>query len=314
MLKVGLVGVGGWGKNHARVLSELGVLSAICDKDKERAERYAMTYSVPYYTSIDEMLSSEKLDVANICTPTTTHYSVAKKLLEAGLHLFIEKPIAATVKEGMEIAEIAKRTKKIVGVGYIERFNPAVIRFKEMLVKGELGELLVAEFYRENRWQGVKDVGILLDTTVHDIDTARYIFAEEPIQVFCRTGNVLGPHSDFAVLMLGFKDHRTAILITNWVTPKKERRLSAILTQAVVRLDFVTREVKVDTDTGTVTHVYESQEPLKLEISSFLEAVSKGSKPVVDAKEAIKTSIIAEAAEYSSKKGMPVSLELDLKL
>jgi UDP-N-acetylglucosamine 3-dehydrogenase len=310
MLKVGLVGAGGWGKNHARVLSELGALAAICDVDITRAEEFGRKYNVPYYTSIDEMLSKEKIEVAHVCTPTTTHYSVSKKLLESGLHVFIEKPIAASVKEGMEIASLAEEKKRLVGVGYIERFNPAVIHLKEMIVQKQLGELLVAEFYRENRWAGVKDVGILLDTSVHDIDTARYIFSEEPYQVFCRTGKVLGEHDDFAVLMLSFKRSRTAILVTNWVTPKKERRLSAILTQGVVRLDFITREVKVDTDAGAETFQHQSQEPLKLEISSFLEAVSSGKKPAVDARDAIKTSIIAEAAAYSSRKGLPVNVEL----
>jgi len=111
MLKVGLVGAGGWGKNHARVLSELGALAAICDVDITRAEEFGRKYNVPYYTSIDEMLSKEKIEVAHVCTPTTTHYSVSKKLLESGLHVFIEKPIAASVKEGMEIASLAEERR-----------------------------------------------------------------------------------------------------------------------------------------------------------------------------------------------------------
>ncbi|MEM3637470.1 MAG: Gfo/Idh/MocA family oxidoreductase [Conexivisphaerales archaeon] len=310
MLRVGLVGVGGWGKNHARVLSELGALACVCDVDSAKAEEYGKKYNVPYYTSVDDMVSREKISVAHVCTPTTTHYKVSKKLLEAGLHVFIEKPIAASVKEGTEIAELAEKMKRLVGVGYIERFNPAVIHLKKIITQREVGDLLVAEFYRENRWAGVKDVGILLDTSVHDIDTARYIFSEEPYQVFCRTGKVIEPHDDFAVMMLSFKRSRTAILVTNWVTPKKERRLSAILTQGVVRLDFVTREVKVDTDSGSATYQHQSEEPLKLEISSFIEAVESGKKPAVDARDAIKTSAIAEAAAYSSRKGMPVNLEL----
>lgn len=310
MVRIGLVGVGGWGKNHARVLHELGALAAICDLDAARAEEFGKMYNVPYYTSLDEMLSKEKMEAAHVCTPTTTHYSVAKKLLEAGMHIFVEKPLAASVKEGMEISKLAEDRRRIVAVGYIERFNPAVEKLKQIVTKKDLGELLVAEFHRENRWAGVKDVGILLDTSVHDIDTARYIFSEEPYQVFCRTGRVLGPHDDFAVIMLSFKGSRTAILVTNWVTPKKERRLSAILTQGVVRLDFVLREVRVDTDYGTETYQFQSQEPLMIEISSFIDAVKNNKRPVVDAKDAVKTSIIAEAAAYSSKKGLPVNIEL----
>jgi UDP-N-acetylglucosamine 3-dehydrogenase len=310
MLKVGLVGVGGWGKNHARVLSELGVLAAICDKDLSRAMSFSKLYGVPAYGSVEDMIRSQQLHIADVCTPTTTHRQVAGILLESGIHVFIEKPLASTVQEGREIAELAKRKGLTVGVGYIERFNPAVAQLKKLVTEGSLGELLVAEFYRENRWSGVKDVGIIKDTSVHDIDTARHIFEEEPLQVFCRTGRILGPYEDFAVMMLGFKGHRTAILLTNWVTPKRERRLSAIFASGVVRLDFLTREVRVDTESGTESRMYESQEPLKLEISSFLRAVESGERPVVDAQDAIKTSMIAEAAVYSSSSGLPVNIQL----
>jgi UDP-N-acetylglucosamine 3-dehydrogenase len=310
MVRVALVGVGGWGKNHARVLSELGVLCAICDKDLQRAEQYAKKYSVPAYDDVEKLLSSETVQVANVCTPTTTHYDITKQLLEHGLDVFVEKPLAATVEEGRKIAEIAEQRKRIVGVGYIERFNPAVARLKKIVSESTLGELILAEFYRENRWGGVKDVGILRDTTVHDIDTARYIFGEEPVQVFCRTGSVMGPHEDFAVVMLGFKKHRTAILTTNWVTPRKERRLSAVFTSGVVSLDFVAQQVRIEKEDVTEIPRFQTQEPLLLELKSFIESVEKRVKPLVDAREALGTSIIAEAAAYSSKKGLPVALQI----
>ncbi|MDG6933549.1 MAG: Gfo/Idh/MocA family oxidoreductase [Nitrososphaerota archaeon] len=310
MVRVGLVGVGGWGKNHARVLSELGALAAVCDMDIAKAEFFAKKYGVKAYDSTDKMLASEKIDVANICTPTTTHFSIAKQLLEYGLDIFVEKPLAATVEEGRKLVSLSEERKRIVGVGYIERFNPAVARLKQIVSESSLGELILAEFYRENRWGGVKDVGILSDTTVHDIDTARYIFGEEPQQVFCRTGSVMGPHEDFAVVMLGFKRHRTAILMTNWVTPRKERRLSAVFTSGVVTLDFVAQQLRIDKESVTEIPRFQTQEPLLLELKSFLDSVQNRSRPLVDAQEALGTSLIAEAAIYSSKKGLPVSLQV----
>ncbi|MEM0287836.1 MAG: Gfo/Idh/MocA family oxidoreductase [Nitrososphaerota archaeon] len=310
MISVGLVGVGGWGKNHARVLYELGALGAICDTDRARADTYARKYGAKAYYDIESMISSANIQAVHICTPTKTHAEISKRLLEAGLDVFIEKPLADSVAKGKEIADFAAEKRRIVAVGYIERFNPSVMYLKELLQHQKLGSLLLAEFHRENRWNGIKDVGILLDTAVHDIDTARYIFAEEPIQVFARTGKVMGNYEDFAVIMLGFKDHRTAIITTNWVTPRKERKLTAVFTEGVVRIDFIQQEVRIDNALGSTIPYMETKEPLMLEINHFLDCVQKRSKPAVDAYDALKTSIIAEAASYSSAKGLPISLNV----
>ena len=153
-------------------------------------------------------------------------------------------------------------------------------------------------------------MGILLDTTVHDIDTARYIFGEEPLQVFARTGKVSGQHEDFAVLMLGFRGHKTATLTTNWVTPAKERKLTAVFTEGVVRLDFVQQEVRIDNESGSTIPTIDHGEPLMLEVRHFMKCLDEGTRPLVDAQEALKTSTVAEAASYSSAKRLPVTLQL----
>ncbi len=226
------------------------------------------------------------------------------------MSVFVEKPLAATTEDGEMLATLADEKKKVLAVGFIERFNPVVAYLKDLVSKGKMGELLLAEFHRESRWGGVKDVGILKDTTVHDIDTARWIFAEEPVQVFARTGRVRGPFEDFAVVVLGFKGHRSAILTSNWVTPKKERMLEAVFTEGVVTINFVTQEVRIDSETSTEIPRLQAQEPLSAEIKSFLECVASGRKPLVDGWDAIKTSKIAEAASYSSEKGLPIFLQL----
>jgi len=310
MPSVGLVGVGGWGKNHARVLGEMGVLAAVCDLDASRASSFAKRYGCPSFTSVKEMLSSCKLDAVHVCTPTVTHAGVAKAVLESGLSVFVEKPLAATTAEGEMLATLADEKRKVLAVGFIERFNPVVTYLKDLVSKGKMGELLLAEFHRESRWAGIKDVGILKDTTVHDIDTARWLFAEEPVQVFARTGKVNGQFEDFAVVVLGFRGHRSAILTSNWVTPKKERSLEAVFTEGVVTLNFVTQEVRIDSEAGTDIPRLQAQEPLSAEIKSFLDCVASGSRPRVDGWDAIKTSKIAEAAGYSSEKGLPIYLQL----
>jgi len=109
VVKIGIIGVGGWGKNHSRVLHDFGVLTSICDMDKTRAKDLATRFNVNYYGSMDEMINSESLDACLVCTPTKTHYPVSKKLMEKGINVFVEKPLSYLSKECEEMIQIAKK-------------------------------------------------------------------------------------------------------------------------------------------------------------------------------------------------------------
>ena len=313
-VKVGVIGVGGWGKNHLRVLNELGCLAAFCDIDVEKVKRYEEKYRVKGYPSVDEMLQREKLDAAVISTPTITHYEIAKKTIASGLHTFVEKPLTLTSKEGEELLEAAEEQGVILTSGYIERFNPAVTALKEIITSGRLGEPLLLEFHRESKWLGnVRDVGIILDTAVHDIDTARWIFNLEPKSVYARTGRIISPHEDFAAIILGFDEKKTAFIASNWVTPTKVRRLITVCTGGIVTIDFITQEVQIDDEKGTTIPRREWREPLLLEMQHFIECVEGKQKPIVTARDAVNNTKIAEAALLSSKHGVPIYLELSSK-
>ena len=132
-MKIVQIGTGGWGKNHARILSELGALTAICDSDSNKSKEYAEKYSVKNFQSIDEMLASEEFDGAIIATPTSTHVDIAKKLLEAKKHVFVEKPMTYKTEDGELLAKLAQKNKVILTCGYIERFNPAVGTVKKII-------------------------------------------------------------------------------------------------------------------------------------------------------------------------------------
>ena len=125
-MKIVQIGTGGWGKNHTRVLSELGVLVAVCDADSKKSKEYGEKYSVNHYESLDKLLISEEFDGAFVVTPTSTHTEIAKKLLEAKKHVFVEKPMTYKSEDGKKLAKLAEKNKVILTCGYIERFNPAV--------------------------------------------------------------------------------------------------------------------------------------------------------------------------------------------
>lgn len=310
-MKIVQIGTGGWGKNHTRVLSQLGVLAAVCDADSQKSKEYGEKYSVNHYTSLDELLDSEEFDGAFVVTPTSTHAEIAQKLLEMKKHVFVEKPMTYQSEDGKRLARLAEKNKVILTCGYIERFNPAVDVVKNMVKEKRYGELMMLEFHRENRMPlHIKDVGIIYDTSVHDIDTANWLFDDMPQVVFARAGKIKHEHEDFASIMLGYKNDRVAIISSNWITPKKVRKFNAVCADAIVSSDFISQEIIVEKDTESETVQNEKQEPLLLEIQSFLGAIEGKNQQVVKSHEAVSVTKIAEAALLSSQKGIPIYLDL----
>jgi len=310
-LRIIQIGTGGWGKNHVRILSQLGVLVAVCDTDFQKSKEYGEKYSVNHYESLDELLSSEEFDGAFVVTPTSTHTEIAKKLLEAKKHVFVEKPMTYKSEDGEKLAKLAEKNKVILTCGYIERFNPAVEVVKKMVKEKKFGDLVMLEFHRENRIPlHIKDVGIIYDTSVHDIDTANWLFDDMPQVIFARAGKIKHEHEDFASIMLGYKNDKVAIISSNWITPKKIRKFNAVCTEAIITSDFISQEIIVEKDEESKTIQNEKQEPLFLEIKSFLEAIEGKNELVVKSQEAVNVTKIAEAALLSSQKGIPIYLDL----
>jgi len=307
MVRVGVVGTGGWGRNHVRVLNEMGCLSAICDLDKSRVDLYSKKYGISGYTSIEEMSKMEELDAVTICTPASTHFAIASQTLASGLHTFVEKPMTTAAAEGEKLIESAKSNKRTLTVGFIERFNPPISELKRTIAGGKLGELILLEFHRENRrGENIGDVGIVKDASVHDIDTARWLFAEEPRTVFARVGAVKSKHEDFAAILMGFSGRKTAFLTTNWVTPSRVRTLSAVFTGAVVDVDFVTQQTSIHEENGTTMPTRAFQEPLTLELKEFVSAVQEKRKPLVSGEDGLEVIRIADAILASSSSGTPI--------
>jgi UDP-N-acetylglucosamine 3-dehydrogenase len=310
-MKIIQIGIGGWGKNHIRILSQLGVLSAICDTDSQRRKEYGEKYSVNYYETLDDLLKVEEFDGALVVTPTLTHTEIVTKLLEVKKHVFVEKPITYKSEDGEKLVKLAEKNKKILTCGYIERFNPAVDIVKKIINEKKFGDLIMLEFHRESRMPlHIKDVGIIYDTSVHDIDTANWLFDDMPHVVFARAGKIKHEHEDFASIMLGYKNEKIAIISSNWITPKRVRTFSAVCTDAIITSDFITQEIKIEKKEDTEIPRNEKQEPLLLEIQNFLEAIEGKSEQIVKSQEAVNVTKIAEAALLSSQKGIPIYLDL----
>jgi UDP-N-acetylglucosamine 3-dehydrogenase len=310
-MKIVQIGTGGWGKNHTRILSELGVLAAICDTNLEKSKEYGEKYSVNYYQSLDKLLKSEEFDGAFVVTPTSTHTEIAMRLLESKKHVFVEKPMTYKSEDGEKLTKLAEKNKVILTCGYIERFNPAVNVVKKMVNEKKYGELVMLEFHRENRMPlHIKDVGIIYDTSVHDIDTANWLFNEMPQVVFARAGKIRHEREDFANIMLGYKNDKVAIISSNWITPKKVRKFTAVCTEAIISSDFISQKIIIEKNEKIEKIENEKQEPLMREIQNFLDSITDKTQQIVKSQEAVNVTKIAEAALLSSQKGTPIYLDL----
>jgi UDP-N-acetylglucosamine 3-dehydrogenase len=311
MTRIGVIGTGGWGKNHVRVLNELQSLAAVCDVDQARADQFSKSYHVPGYTSLEKMLKKEKLDAVTICTPASTHFSLASQALEAGVSAFVEKPMTTTEKDGEALIEAARKANRTLTVGFIERFNPPITELKGMISERKMGDLILLEFHRENRrGENISDVGIVKDASVHDIDTACWLFGEQPKTVFARVGVMYVPleHEDFATILLSFSGQKTAFLVTNWITPSRVRTLSAVFSGGVVDVDFVSQQTSVHEGGVTTVPTRPYQEPLVLEMKEFVAAVREKRQPLVTGEDGLKATRIAEAVLASSSSGSPIYL------
>jgi UDP-N-acetylglucosamine 3-dehydrogenase len=153
-------------------------------------------------------------------------------------------------------------------------------------------------------------VGIIYDTSVHDIDTSNWLFDEMPSVVFARSGKINHEYEDFASIMLGYGNNRTSIIFSNWITPKKVRTFSAVCADAVIVSDYISQEIKIERKDETEIPRNDKQEPLLLEIQNFIEAVEGKSDLVVEPQHAVNVTKIAEAALLSSQKGVPIYLDL----
>jgi len=313
-LKIAVIGAGFWGRNHIRVLSELpqAELVAVCDINKQRAETVGEKYNIKFYTSSEELYKEEDFDAVSICVWSTELFQKAVEALNAGKHVFVEKPMASQVAEAEKMVEMAKSEGLHLTVGFIERFNPAVRRLKKAIVEGRIGSPVSATVKRVSKWpERIGDVGVVKDTAIHDIDLLRFIFEEEPVTVYARTGRLRHKRfEDYAQVMLAFPDGKSAFLEANWLTPYKVRRLTVTGSEAIITVDYITQEITIETSSQTLTPRYEWEEPLRLELQHFVDSVLNDKDPMVTGLDGVKALKIAEAILESARKNSLIELDL----
>jgi UDP-N-acetylglucosamine 3-dehydrogenase len=299
--RVGLVGLGAMGSNHLRVLGDLdGVeLVAVCDQDKDAVENAGRKHSVPHYTSLDEMLDGERLEAVVVAVPTRFHKPAGLAVLERGLHVFIEKPIATDLDEGRALVSAAKKAGRVLAVGHVERFNPAVRELRRRVVDGESGRLYQLQARRQGPFPArIRDVGVVIDLATHDLDVMHHLAGSDVLRLYAETEQrIHTDHEDILNALLKFETGALGVLQVNWLTPTKIRELSVLGERGMFVCNYLTQELTVYrnadvrpggdarrqpravTEGEAVTYPIKQAEPLRLEMESFIAAV-RGEKPV----------------------------------
>jgi len=311
-LGVAVIGTGFWGRNHARVFKELEEteLLAVCDINAERAKNVAKQFGVRAYTSMGKLLKRKDVEAVSNCVWSLNLAKETLKALKAGKHVLVEKPMATNVKQAEKLLETAEEEGLHLSVGFLMRFIPGIQHMKNAIEDKTIGNLVCATAKRVSEWpERIGDVGVVKDIAIHDIDIIRYLFGEEPIAVYAKTGSMKHKKfEDYAQIMLTFEGGKSAFIESNWLTPYKTRTLVVTGSKAIMKLDYITQELTIEDAKKTIQPRYPWQEPLKLELQHFANCILKKEKPLITGTDGLKALQIAEAALKSSATGKAVKL------
>jgi predicted dehydrogenase len=323
MLRVAVIGVGSMGTNHARVYSELNEvkLVAVADANREQAERVARRLGVKAYENYKAMLDKQKPDLVSIAVPTSEHFSVARAAIRRGIHVLVEKPIAATLDEGRELIRLAEKHRVILTVGHIERFNPAINELKRRLNAGELGRIFEIHARRLGPFPPrIQDVGVIVDLATHDLDVIHTLVEAPAQRVYAETDRRIHvTHEDVVMGLIKFSNGVLATINVNWLTPTKIRELIVTGERGMFVASYLTQELRYYQNlyfrelnsNGTVMGVSEGDvinyriercEPLKEELRCFIHSVKTGQPPRVLATDAMTALTMAHKLMESSQK------------
>jgi UDP-2-acetamido-3-amino-2,3-dideoxy-glucuronate N-acetyltransferase len=314
---VGVAGCGYWGKNLVRNFHELGSLRAIYDVDQNAADKLASQYGAEVVPSFIDLLSRSDIQGIVIAAPATEHYSLAKQALLAGKDVFVEKPLALFVEQGEELNQLAKTQNRILMVGHLLHYHPAVVELKRLLQAGGLGKVEYIYSSRLNFGKLRTEENILWSFAPHDISAILHLLDEDPVSVTATGGAYLNPQiADVTLTNCHFKSGVTAHIFVSWLHPFKEQKLVVVGDKKTAvfddgekdrklvlyshQIDWVNRTPVAKKSEGEVVSL-SSEEPLRAECNHFLNCIATRTQPNTDGNNGVRVLRVLNAAEQSLK-------------
>jgi len=297
-IRIGVIGVGVMGSNHARVLTGLpgAELVAVADPDIKQAEFVARTLGCKAVADINALLDL-KVDAVTIAAPTHLHHDIALACIARGVHVLVEKPIASTVEEGRDIIAAARRANVTLMVGHVERFNPAVAAIKQAISSEDILSIAIT---RVGPFPPrMSNVGVVIDLAVHDIDLIRWFTDSEIVEIQPQTSSAVAEREDIALLQFRTASGVLAHINTNWLTPFKARTIHIATRDKYVIGDLLTLQVTEcfgfqSDGSYSMRHLSVGYaEPLRSELAAFVSAIRSGQPPAVTGEEALASLEIA---------------------
>lgn len=311
---IGFIGIGYWGKNIFRNLLSLNVLHTACDTNPLTLSIYKETYpSVKFTDKYDEILQNQEIKAIIIATPASTHYELSKKALEYDKDVLVEKPLALNINNAEELIDLANRKNKILMVGHILLYHPAISKLKEMIDNGDIGKIQYIYSNRLNIGKLRTEENILWSFAPHDISVILWLMGEEPENINAFGGDYLNRGIyDTTITTLEFKNGVKGHIFVSWLHPYKEQKLIIIGTKAMVVFDDLSQEklflyphiiqwkegkIPIAQKANFESIPISSEEPLRRELLHFIECVEKRKKPLSDGIEGLRVLKIINIAE-----------------
>lgn len=328
-IKVGVVGCGYWGPNLIRNFRSLPEcsLEMMCDISEARLKHLRTLYpEVEGVTDFEHVLNGAGLDAVVIATAVGFHYPMAKASLLAGKHTFIEKPMATSTRECEELIHLARKKGLVLMIGHTFLYSPAVRKIKEIVDKGDIGEIRYICARRLNLGLFQKDINVAWDLAPHDISIIQHIMEEQPIAVNCQGSAHITPGiEDVTTMWLSFMKKRTAIIHSSWLDPRKVREMTIVGSKRMIVYDDVAQQEKIRIfdarverpphyDTFAEFHYayhygdmyapyLKQEEPLKTECQHFLDCINHSLTPLTSGERGLELVRVLEASSQSLKRG-----------
>ena len=326
-VKVALVGCGYWGPNLARNFHQLpdAELVACCDLDLETLRQMEALYPARVTSDFDAILSDPEIEAVALATPAGTHYELARQLLLAGKHLLVEKPLTTSSAEAEELISLARQKERVLMVGHVFEYNPAVLKIKDLIDDGQIGEVYYLYSNRVNLGRVQSDINALWSIAPHDISIALFLLEQMPTQVSARGAAYLnGRVEDVVFVTMFFPSDVMAHVQASWLDPSKVRRMTVVGSEKMIIYDDVASEGKVkiydkgvyrkgDAIYGEFQYRIHSgditipkinmSEPLRNECAHFVECVRSGATPRTDGENGLRVVRVLEAAQISLSGG-----------
>ncbi len=324
---VAVIGCGYWGKNLVRNFHQLGALAAVCDLTAQgRAAAAAIAPDAEIVDTLDAVAADPEIGGVVIATPAETHHAVARQMLEAGKDVFVEKPLALTYELGSDLVRLAALRQRILMVGHVLEYHPAIVLLRQIIERGELGKVRYIYSNRLSLGKVRREENILWSFAPHDVAVILRLMDALPFQVIACGGSYVQPNiADVTVTNLLFDNGVRAHIHVSWLHPFKEQRLVVIGSKKMASFDDVAKKLvlydqRVDVHEGEPIPVkgdgeevaFGADEPLRLECQAFLQAMTTRQRPITDGESGLRVLKVLQAAQRSLvMNGEPVTVPME---